>query len=167
MRKPRELQQGATYHVICRINRREMVLSPSTIKELFLQVVRKGKSRYSFAIQNFCIMGNHVHFILKPAEGENLSRIMQWILAVFAIRFNRMFKLTGHVWYDRFLSKIISNMRQYIATFIYICMNPVKAELVKNAVDYKYCGIYQIQKGIHDILERPPNEILKTCWPLI
>ena len=63
---------------------------------------------------------------------------MQWILSVFAIWFNKKFGLIGHVWYDRFKSKIIRSYRQYLATFLYIANNPVSADIVKKATDYKY-----------------------------
>ncbi len=54
-------------------------------------------------------MGNHFHLIIRPQKNENLSRIMQWILSVFALKFNRLFTYSGHVWYDRFTSKIIND----------------------------------------------------------
>jgi REP element-mobilizing transposase RayT len=70
------------------------------MKDMFLEVVKRAKRKYDFAVVNFCIMGNHVHFIIRPGAKENLSRIMQRILSVFAIRFNRQHRFIGHVWYD-------------------------------------------------------------------
>ncbi len=167
MRKPRELRQGASYHVIARINREERIFNSTKTKELFMQIVRKAKNKYSFAISNFCIMGNHVHFIIKPLGNENLSKIMQWMLSIFATRFNKRFGYKGHVWYDRFTSKIIRSYHQYIKTFIYIAQNPVRAGIVNHATSYHYNGISLFQKGILDILERPPNVLLKMVWPQI
>ncbi len=68
-------------------------------------------------------MDNHIHFILKPLKNESLSSIMQWVLGVFAQKYNRTFDQHGHVWYDRFKSKIIKDFRQYLHTFIYISNN--------------------------------------------
>ena len=69
MRKPRQLLEGARYHVSARINRKEMLLDPSGIKTMFLEVVKRAKLKYGFKIENFCIMGNHFHFIMQPDEG--------------------------------------------------------------------------------------------------
>ncbi len=109
-------------------------------------------------------MSNHVHFILKPLKGDNLSAIIQWILGVFAQKYNRTFELHGHVWYDRFKSKIIIDFRQYLHTFIYISNNPVKAGMVGSPVDFPFGGIYHLQKGIFDLMERPPNRVLRVLW---
>ncbi|RKX77800.1 MAG: transposase [Spirochaetes bacterium] len=167
MRKRRQLKDGATYHVIGRVNRKEFILNSPVFKELLLQVLREAKVKYAFHIKNFCIMGNHFHLILKPLNEQSLSRIMQWILSVFAIRYNKIIESNGHVWYDRFKSKIIRSFMQYIKTFIYIATNPVRSNLVTQAVDFHYNGISYIQKGKLDILERPSNSLLKIVWPII
>jgi len=45
---------------------------------------------------------------------------MQWILGVFAQKYHRTFDLHGHVWYDRFRSKIIMILDNiYTHLFIY------------------------------------------------
>lgn len=164
MRKPRELKAGASYHVISRANRKEMIFGSDDVKEMFLEVIRRAKTKYHFLIKNFCIMGNHYHLIIKPLNNENLSHIMRWILSVFAMKFNRKFHLCGHVWQDRFISKIIHSYQQYLTTFFYIACNPIRAEITKCATDYEYSGISFIQKGVLDILERPPTDFLRRIW---
>ncbi len=161
MRKPRKIMQGFSYHIIARINRQEFIFRKTGIKEMFLNIVIRAKQKYQFKIKNFCIMGNHIHFILKPLGNESLSKIMQWLLSVFAIKFNKTFKIIGHVWYDRFRSKLILSYQQYLSTFIYITNNPVRANIVTKAVDYKYNGIRFIQNGIYTIIEKPPEKLLK------
>ena len=164
MRKRRELVAEARYHVVSRANRKEMIFNSPQIKEMFLEVVRKAKIKYRFSISNFCIMGNHFHFIIQPHKDQNLSKIMQWILSVFALRFNRFFNYTGHVWHDRFTSKVIKSFHQYVATFLYIARNPVRAKITENPTDYEYNGISFMQRGTLDILERPPNDFLTSIW---
>jgi putative transposase len=88
MRNKRILKDGAIYHVIARINRRELILNSPAIKELFLKIVTLSKKRYRFLVKNFCVMGNHIHIIMQPDTKECLSRIMQWILSVFAASYN-------------------------------------------------------------------------------
>lgn len=41
MRKRRELKEGATYHIVARANRGEMILGTDLFKELFLKVIKK------------------------------------------------------------------------------------------------------------------------------
>jgi putative transposase len=157
MRKPRELRAQAKYHVTARANRKEMILDSYRTKVLFLDVVSKAKKRYSFSIHNFTVMGNHFHLIIQPGKNENLSRIMQWILSVFAQAYNRLYGLTGHVWGERFFSRIISTVHEYISTFDYIDENPVKAGLVGFCGDWIFSGLYFRKRGIREIIDPLPD----------
>jgi len=83
--------------------------------------------------------------MIKPEKDESLSRVMQWVLSVFAIHYNKMFSLHGHVWYDRFKSKIVNSLRQFVATFNYIARNPVVAGLAERPEQYRY-GPYHLSR---------------------
>jgi putative transposase len=159
MRKSRHLQSDANYHVIARTNRREMMLKDSEIKDMFEETLRRAKGKFRFYIRNFCIMGTHVHIMIEPLAGESLSKIMQWILSVFAKKYNKRFKLMGHVWYDRFKSFIIGGFRKFLETFIYIAENPVKAGIVDRFDDFKHSGTTHLKRGLHDIVEPPDRSL--------
>ena len=159
MRKPRYLIKDAEYHVTARINRGEFALETGEIKKLFLHTVKRAKEKYSFRIKCFVIMDNHIHLLIRPINGESLSKIMQWILSVFAIHYNKHFNLKGHVWYDRFKSKIIETFQQLLATFKYICNNPLKAEMVSDPEEYKYGALWFIRHRLFDIVEPPDLSI--------
>ena len=141
MRKPRRLIENGLYHVVARANRKEFIFYPDEIKLMFLAVVKEAKCKFHFSLTNFCIMNNHFHIMIKPGQGENLSRIMQWILSVFALRFNKRLGYTGHVWYDRFKSKIVAGFSDFLHTFRYIALNPVRAGIVGNPLAYPFNGV--------------------------
>jgi len=153
MRKNRILCEGAIYHVSSKVNREEHIFKQDEFKDLFLKIIKKAKKKYKFSIYNFVVMDNHYHLIIKPLKNENLSRIMQWILSVFSIYYNKINKLKGHTWIGRFFSKIINGFKQFLDTFKYISNNPVKANLVQYAKDYKYSGLYHLLNKIFDIID--------------
>lgn len=157
MRLPRRLQVNALYHVVTRANRKEMILKSDVEKRLFLEVIARAKNKFSFTITNFCIMENHFHLLIRPGKGENLSRIMQWILSVFAMSYNRRRGTTGHVWGERFYSKIIGSFQAFIHTMEYIDKNPIKAHLCRYFYDWFYCGAYWHRSGWHDLVLRLPG----------
>jgi REP element-mobilizing transposase RayT len=157
MRKPRKLQDGARYHVTARANWRELILDHDGIKDLFLNVVLRAKKKYDFRIENFCIMGNHIHFIIQPLNGCNLSKIMQWILSVFAMKWNKIHGTWGHVWGDRFFSQIISTFRGYLEVFRYIDLNPVQADLCKQVHQWHYSGFWHRLKKWNFLTDDPPG----------
>lgn len=164
MRKPRKLREGARYHVTARANRQEMILDSSASKELFLSVLKRAQARYSFRIENFCIMGNHFHLVIVPGRGASLSAIMQWIMSVFAMSYNRIHGFTGHVWGGRFFSKILEGLRELLAVFGYIDENPVRANQAGDRRSWRYGGLWHNRSGCHDIVGEVP-EWMKLVFP--
>jgi len=152
MRKPRQLHPGARYHIGARINNKDFFLEPDSMKELFLSVLRKAKQKFDFEIENFCIMGNHYHLILKPGVNTNLSRLMQWIMSVFASTYNRNTGHSGHVWGERFFSRILGSLTDYLKVFDYIDQNPVLSGLVNEPAAWKYGGFWHFLHAKTDLL---------------
>lgn len=134
------------------------------MKRLFLTTLERAKKKYDVQIQNFCIMGNHFHLIIKPGPNESLSRIMQWILSVFAAAYNRETKQTGHVWGERFFSHIITGMQEFIKIFMYIDQNPVRANLVGRAEDWEFGGLWHHKIGRATIVAEA-TELIKKYFP--
>lgn len=160
MRKPRLLKEGALYHVSARANRKEHILDEEGMKDVFLAVVRRARKRYCFRIENFCVMGNHYHLMIRPGPRESLSRIMQWIMSVFAMTYNRAHGYSGHVWGERFFSKIIEGFREFLEIFRYIDRNPVDAGLVLHDWEWKHGGLWHDRLGYRHVLVKPPCEAL-------
>lgn len=164
MRKPRELVNGAIYHVTMRANRKEMIFDPRVIRELYMEILNRAKRRYFFTIDNFIIMGNHVHLMIRPGKNENLSRIMQWINSVFAMKYNKIYGLTGHVWGERFFSVPLKSINKYLYTFDYINKNPVCVKLVDNMYNWLYSGSRFSLEGNYQVLA-PPNTLINMFFP--
>lgn len=131
---------------------------------MFLAVIERAGRRYTFSIDTLCIMDNHIHLLLRPGKGESLSRIMQWILSVFAVQFNRLFGIQGHVWYDRFKSVVIGGLRQFVRAYSYITENPVTAGIVSRAHDYRYGSAGIRRSGMGGILG-PPGLLIRLLFP--
>ena len=165
MRQPRKLRDGGRYHVIARANRKEMILETAAMKDLFLETVARAKKKYDFRVDNFCIMGNHFHMIIQPMNGAKLSAIMQWIMSVFAMRWNRIHHQIGHVWGGRFFSRLIASLPEFLQVFCYIDENPVKACQVERADEWRHGGRWHLQRGLHEIMDALP-EWLGLLFPI-
>jgi putative transposase len=146
----RQLKPYATYYVGGKINRDEIIFD-KTISDLFHDVVARCKKKYSFKASNFVVIGNHVQYMLTPGKNATLPKIMQWINSVFAKAYNKLTGQSGHVWKERYFSKIIETVEQFITTFEYIVRNPLEANLVAYAKDYRHSGLHDYlhkRKGI-------------------
>ena len=70
-------------------------------------------------------MKNHFHMMIKPLGKEDLSKIMQWILSIFAVIYNKLNGYKGHVFYDRFRSYIIENIKEFINILLLLSSNKI------------------------------------------
>ena len=166
MRKPRVLAPTGTvgrYHVTARTNLQEFIFEAEAIKQMLLDIIKEAREEkhFRFAVKNFCIMDNHVHLILEIPVGESLSKLMQWVLSVFALRFNSMFKRKGHVWHDRFHSQILQDRYYQDDAFVYVADNPVKANLVLKPWEYKYNGVTFILNNDFSLIDKPPEYLME------
>ena len=98
-------------------------------------------------------MGNHIHLLIKPGPGESLSKIMQWLLGVFAQLWNKKHCLSGHLWGDRFYSRIILGILDFLRVFLYVDYNPVIAGMVKQPEQWEYGGLWHHKKGLTDVMD--------------
>jgi len=96
--------------------------------------------------------GAEYHVVARINRGE------------FTKHFNNHFNLHGHVWYDRFKSTIIESFQQLIATFRYICNNPVKAEIIENPEEYLFGALWFIHHRQFNLIE-PPDPYILTELP--
>ena len=154
MRKPRLIKQDAAYHVTARANRGEMALFCPAMRKLFLNLLERAKKKYGFVIHNFCVMGNHIHLVIRPSPKGSLSQIMQWVLSMFARAWNKKHGVKGHVWGDRFSSKVLDSLFDFLHAFRYVSLNPVKASLVEKAEEWEFGGLWHFIRGNRSILGR-------------
>lgn len=152
------LVHNARYHVTARINHQEMRLEEPSTKLLFIQTIKRAKFKYPFRVDNFTVMGNHFHLVIKPQEEASLSKIMQWILGVFAMLYNRKNGLTGHLWQGRFFSRIINSIKDLCETNEYIDDNPVQVGLVRHQAEWSFGGIADRLLGCFGILDPPESD---------
>ena len=142
MRKPRKLKKNAVYHVTARVNRNEHIFFCAAMRQLFLFTLKRAKKKYAFTIHTFRVMSNHIHLVIQPGPDGNLSRIMQWVLGVFARAWNRAHGVKGHVWGDRFFSKILDDCKDFSRTFSYVTEKPIKAQRIKIADEWEFGGLW-------------------------
>ena len=125
-RQPRQLQSGYSYHVTTRCNNREFRLTRLECRQVLLYAIKKARDKYKFKLYALCIMSNHVHYLLEPAQAEDLPKIMHWLNWYTAMCFNRMLNRTGHFWEKRYHSTGFGNSdkRRALNTLRYIHANP-------------------------------------------
>lgn len=133
----RPIDDGLVYHVINRGNNQQQVFFTEGDFEAFLTALAELKARKPFALYGYCLMGNHIHLLLRP-EGTSVSRIMQSLLVSHTQRYHRFHGGGGHVWQGRFKSPVIQDDDHLLCVLRYIEANPVRAKIVRRAGNYRW-----------------------------
>lgn len=137
-RTARVTLENACYHIITRGNQRQLVFLDSQDYEKYLHILSRYKRRHKFKLYSFCLMPNHVHLIIEVDNPLDLSRIMTKINLSYTLYFNYKYKKVGHLWQDRFKSKIIEKDAYLLECINYIETNPLRASLVKRIEEYAW-----------------------------
>ena len=75
---------GLPHHVTQRGNRRSDVFCQAVDRRVYLSLVGKYASECGLQIWAYCLMTNHVHFVLMPEHRQALSQAMRDVRAAYA-----------------------------------------------------------------------------------
>ncbi|MGN1158245.1 MAG: transposase [Agathobacter sp.] len=157
-RKKRIWYPGASYHVMSRGIRRSAILKDQADYEMFCMILKNTMEKGPFKLHSFCMMTNHLHMQITTINTE-IWKIMNHLLCSYAKSFNHRYGYTGHLFESRYTSCLIDDPVYFLEVSRYIHLNPVRAGMVREPLDYPYSsyGCYVSQKS-NPLLEK--NEIL-------
>jgi REP element-mobilizing transposase RayT len=92
----------------------------------------------NFKIHAFCLMPNHIHFLIEQCGEESVSKLLLKVFTSFSKYLNLKHRRVGHVFQDAFKSVLIETNPQLMLVSSYIHMNPVKDELAEIPENYKW-----------------------------
>jgi putative transposase len=131
-RLARVVVPGLPHHVTQRGNRREPVFFNDGDYRRYLALIADAARRAGAAIWAYCLMPNHVHFIMTPADEDGLRATFAEAHRRYTAIINLREGWSGHLWQGRFGSTVMDE-RHLMAAARYVPMNPVRAGLVKRA----------------------------------
>lgn len=139
-------------HVISRgNNRRKIFLNPRDFKAYYL-FLKKLKKEEAIKIFHYCIMPSHVHLLVGVGESSNISKFMKRVNLKYFFYYSKKHNYIGHLWQDRFRSKLVEQDAYFIQCGKYIELNPVRANIVKSPEDYPFSSYLHYARGIKDAL---------------
>jgi hypothetical protein len=74
---------------------------------LFYRVLIEARVLFPFEMCGLVVGDEWLSFYIKPADGYELPKIMQWMKQTFSCRFNVKTGRKGHTWGDRYWSEIL------------------------------------------------------------
>lgn len=143
-RTARIKNEAGIYHIMVRSISDVPLFRDDNDKDQYLSLVKKYQIIFRFKTYAFCIMTTHAHIIIDCC-GADISKIMKSINQCYSAYFNKKYIRHGHVFQDRFKSKLVNNRKYLITLSAYIHNNPRDMEEYKNSIDkyeYSSLGIY-------------------------
>lgn len=150
-RTARKKSLTGIYHVMLRGINRQQIFEDDEDCEKYLQTISDCKAISGFELYGYCLMGNHVHLLLKEGK-ESLDLIFKRIGARYVYWYNWKYKRCGHLFQDRYKSEAIESTPYFTVVLRYIHQNPLKAGLCKSLEEYRWSSYveYVQRSGIVD-----------------
>ncbi len=158
-RKARQKSDNAIFHIMARSISEVELFRDDEDKGVYLLFVKKYQKLYRFKVYAYCLMDNHVHIMLD-ANGSDISKIMHGINFSYARYFNKKHKRHGHLFQDRFKSKMVLDNKYLCALSLYIHNNPVDIpEYKENVENYYFSSL-----GVYLGLRKDPFELIEDWF---
>ena len=158
---PRELRvrgDDIQYHIILRCNNREHLLQDPDDFIQALDLLRDCKKRFGFKLYNYDILHAHIHLMLSTHGDYFIDHIMHDFCFKYAQDFNRRHRRSGHLWAQRYRSRLILNDHHGIGCLRYQHRNALSVGLVTKPEDWPWSGYCHYAFGVaNDLLEMHPS----------
>jgi putative transposase len=150
-RLPRVVVPGLPHHVTQRGNRRQQTFFADDDDVEYRTLLADSCRSCGTQVLAYCLMPNHVHLILVPADEFGLRDA----LGEAHRRYTRMINFRegwrGHLWQERFHSFVMDE-QHLLAAARYVERNPVRARLCARPQDWPWSSAAAHLKASDDAL---------------
>jgi putative transposase len=122
---------GLPHHVTQRGNYGSLIFENDFDKRKYLGLISEYAYKYALSILSYCLMPNHVHFLVVPGNELSLARAFNTAHMRYAQYLNWRRGLKGHLWQGRFYSCVLDG-NHLLAAARYVERNPVRAGIAKS-----------------------------------
>ncbi|KRB85442.1 transposase [Sphingomonas sp. Root710] len=144
---------GIPHHVTQRGNRREQTFFEDADYTLYRRLVADAAAKAGTEIWGYCLMPNHVHMIVVPADADGLRRTFAEAHRRYTAHINARNHWTGHLWQGRF-GAVAMDETHLAHAMRYVSLNPVRARLVRSAQDWPWSSVRAHLSGRDDGMVR-------------
>jgi putative transposase len=156
-RPHRILASGLVYHITARGNGKAPMFLQEADYEVFLSGLSVARHLDGVLCHAYCLMPNHYHLALttpQPNLGSGMGRLNQ----VYAQWFNHRHDRVGHLFEQRYWSRLFEAEARFYAVARYIVENPVRAGLADKPNGYPWSSARAMNGAT------PPPRFLDLAW---
>ena len=137
-RRARAYLPDMPYHIVQRGNNRETCFFQADDYQSYLVLWREISARYGVAVHAYCLMTNHIHFLVTPRTEDGNFRTMSVVGSRYAFSVKRKLKRTGTLWEGRHKGSLVDSDNYLLACYRCIEQNPVRAKMVSHPSEYEW-----------------------------
>jgi putative transposase len=140
------------FHVLNRSVRREQLFFSDRDYAAFERVLAEALQRVPVRLLAYCVLWNHWHLVLWP-QGDEIPRFMHWLTMTHAKRWHEAHGSggTGHVYQNRYHAVPVQGDLHLLAVLRYVERNPVRANLVRKAEDWRWSSLWRRCNSCNDL----------------
>ncbi len=136
-RIPRSALPDGFFHVYCRGVAAAPAFRDGDDRTVFLGLLRTCSRRHRWRCYAGCVLSTHYHVVVE-ATREALSRGVHQLNWRYARYYNERYGAFGHVFAERFQTRVIDREERVFETCAYVLLNPVKAGLCERVEDWPW-----------------------------
>ncbi len=134
---PRAVLPEVAHHLTQRAVAQQDVFLSDANREVYLRLAAQSMHDFGVRVLAYCLMTNHVHWVVIPEHRQSLSRAFGSLHGRYAQHMNASLARHGHFWQNRFFSCALDEAHTW-AALRYVERNPTRAGLVDQAEDWSW-----------------------------
>jgi REP element-mobilizing transposase RayT len=143
------------FHVLVRVPQREEITDPELLRRFAVlhprpspyQTARLQVIKHGLSCNTPEAVAWRKQFV---ALMNDISQFMKLLKQRFSIWFNKSHRRFGTLWAERFRSVLVEGRDHVLQTVAAFDLNPVRAGLVRDPKDYRFCGYAEAVAGRED-----------------
>jgi putative transposase len=157
-RRARIMAPGLPVHIVQRGNNRQPCFFEEQDRPYYLFHLRRLLPRFGVCLHAYCLMTNHVHLLVTPADEHGCARLMKHIGQLHTQYVNRNYRRSGTLWEGRFKSCLVQNEDYLLSCYRYIELNPVRAGICGHPREYPWSSYRANAESVDDVHLTPHEE---------
>ncbi len=125
------------YHVTLRGNRRQPIFHDALDRDRWQRLLSDTLARYDARLHLYCWMTNHIHMVLECGVTP-IYKTLHLVAGAYARTFNAKYTQVGHLFQDRYGSRLVDSDAYLLQLIRYIHLNPVAGGIVHTPLEYRW-----------------------------